>query len=171
MLEGLNLKDLKRRAETLLQKVEALAKTINPKIDAFDECCKRLVNESLRLKLIEEIDEIVENVLKKVVEKEEELRKFPSLYAGEEVWVVATRMRPPWGGETLFDFYATIRESSHIIAREMEEKGKRGNNNVRYTPAKEFINRVKKLKSLIRKGKLDMVIGMKAEEIIWGIMG
>lgn len=177
MLKGLSLEDLERRAKNLLRGVEALAKTINPKMDAFDECFKRLVNESLRLKLIEEIDKIVESVLKKVAEKERKLKEFPILYADEEVWVAAIRVKR--GEETLFDFYAAEmeRKYSHIIAKKMERKTERDKrSSVRYTPPKEFMNRVEKLKFLIRKGRLETVLGeralkMKAEELLWEIMG
>jgi len=162
----LKLEDFKLRVERIYEEAKALAEELGPVIDKFEEDHRNAVNRLLREALVSEIDKIEEAVLKKAEEVEEEITHFPVLYEGEEVWARAIATK--YSGKTLFHFDATTMKAKYaqLIAREVEVEGKG-----RYTQIEEFKRRVERLRSLILGGKLDKVLNMTAEEVIWEIMG
>jgi len=159
--ERLKLEDFKLRVERIYEEAKALAEELGPVIDKFEEDHRNAVNRLLREALVSEIDKIEEAVLKKAEEVEEEI-----FYEGEEVWARAIAIKN--GGKTLFHFDATTLGAKYArsFALEVEVEG-RG----RYTQIEEFKRRVERLRSLILSGKLDKVLNMTAEEVVWEIMG
>ena len=153
-----------QNAERILLKAETLANELNSKVDIIEERVKQTVNESLRARLVQEIDEIAKSVLKKTSEKKRELKLFPTHYYGNEVWIQAIVFKT--GEEPRFHFDAVEIKNADKFAKEMEKKG-----DVRYTLVEEFEARIETLKSSIIDGKLDKVLRMKAGEVVWEITG
>lgn len=160
------MEELKREAEAKLKEAEALAEKLSASIDAFDDHCRRIVNDCLRARLILEIEEIASKILDRTYAKERELSAYPTLYRGKEVWIQAMSMKDH--GKTYYDFSATemTKENATAVAAKMEQE----HPGVRYLSQEEFENKVNTLKSFVSNGKIDQVLGLRAEEVLWEAM-
>jgi hypothetical protein len=160
------LEELKREAEAKLKEAEAWAEKLSASIDAFDDHCRRRINDCLRARLILEIEGIASKILDRTYAKERELGAFPTLYRGKEVWIQA--MSTKIYGKAHYDFSAVKMDKTSAAA--VAAKMKREHPGVRYASLGEFENKVNTLKSFVSNGKIDQVLGLRAEEVLWEAM-
>lgn len=163
----LALKHLKETLDGTFEKASSLEAEFQTAKRKF-EIISLGINEFLRNRLVEEIDEALRKINEKIAQKENEFRIYTCLFSGKEIWIQALKLK---NGEktVVYDFNAIDmnRKTGLSVAMEMETK----NPSSRYTRTDEFKRRTHAFKSLITNGKLDYALKAKGEEAIWKIMG
>jgi hypothetical protein len=115
--------------------------------------------------MVEEVEQIVRETMAKAAQKEDELRRWPSLYRGQETWVSGFVFEAPGGILIGFGADKFKSDSAWAVAAGMEEK-----HDIRYLPVEEFKQRTEKLKSLLLNGDLDDILRMDAKRVVYEIM-
>jgi hypothetical protein len=161
------LERLKREAEASLQEAQGLAAKLNTSIDTFEEHCRRIINESLRIKLVQEINEVTSAVIKRVHDEVRKLELYPAANRGKVVWIQGMHVKSYIGNDFDFSPFRWKSQSASKVAEKMEAE----HSDVRYASTEAFERRINSLKSLILAGGIDDVLGLNAKEVLWEVMG
>lgn len=166
----MNPDKIQERFEVALREAQALEESISLTIGKSDEHCERILRESLRSRLIKEIDLNLKPIMDRVNAEEIRLNRDLTMvfdervheYFPAKVWVIFFKR------EMSYTYAVKLLscKSEELIAKEEEKKGF-----TRYTSSWEFRNRIRNLISLIEEGKLDDILKWNGAEVIWEIMG
>ncbi len=156
---------LKREADAGLQEAQSLAAHLNTSIDTFENHCRQIVNENLRTKMLQDLNEITSKLLEQVDSAVREIESYPPLYRGKVVWIQAMLSHDGHN----FDFSPV--HMAGASASDVTSKMEKEFQNVRYASTEKFIRRVDSLKSLISNGRIDNFLELKAKEVLWEAMG
>jgi hypothetical protein len=154
-----------KESEKYLREAKTFARTYGSNIETIYSTIQRRVVNALRTKMVENLEEIQIEVLKMAKEKEEEIQKYPHLYAGKEVWVSAFPYTEFGESRIGFDATEMKRESAWAVAKKMENT-----RDVRYLPKNVFVERMRKLKAHILNGSLDDILKKNVKTIVYEIM-
>ena len=122
------------------------------------------ISETLRRRLVQDIEAITEEVDKKIAAMREQFRFFPNIYRRKEIWVYV--FRRSFNERLGFGVTEMPKQYARKLAARMEERGQ-----FRLARADEFRRHVKKLKFSIKNGSIDQILRMKAQEALWEILG
>jgi glutamine synthetase len=86
-VEDKKINDYVSESDEHRREAKALAEKLRRSTEEFEIQYKLRVNEILRQKMVQEIEQIQKEVMSQVDEKEEEIRKFPFLHNREVTWI------------------------------------------------------------------------------------
>jgi len=159
--------DLRIKVEEKLKEAEIQTKKINTAIDLFEETFKQITTRCLRSKLIQEINSITNKILKEASAKEIEFKTYPTLYADKVVGVQAIRIE----NRGLISFDISViemkKDSFDHVAKEMRQEHPM----MKTMSLKEFELKSNNLRSAISNGRMNNVLQMTPEEMLWKAMG
>ena len=170
-----HLDTLKEATEEVAGKAVILEEEFRNLAETFNEDCKRAINEKLREMLIQEIDETVKELIEEAERREKEFRMDEEFYKKLEysdlihpkVMAISAIYVRTEDGRKHFSFDTCELDKEGVVAfvKKLEK------DNIRYATLEEFRRRLESVKSSISSGKLDEFLRLRAEEIVWEIMG
>jgi len=149
------LPELKLRSEEFRKEATNLAALLSS--CTLDETYRDIINLSLRQKLVQQIDEVKINLERQVELQENEIRAYPNLNEGKEVWISMFSA----GSEVGYDACLMKKESASALVAQMKTMG------TPHTTPTEFAEFVTKLKHDIIDGKFDDKLTSKAANLIY----
>jgi len=165
-VEHQEIHDFVRDSEERCNEARALVQKLCPKIDKFETLCELRVNEALRKKMIDEVEQIVRETTAKAKKIQDEVERYPVLHRGEEPWIYAFSVEV--SGKTMIAFSAAPmkKESAPFVVARMEAR----HDELIQLPVVEFGRMTESLKSLLLDGELDDVLRLDAKRVVYEIM-
>jgi hypothetical protein len=142
------------------QEAKALAQRVDQSINLLDNHVNRTVNECLRSKLIQEINQKSRHILETAFQKHIQL-SLDLLEKGEEIIIKAIRVKSK--DETAYLFDA-------VSKSDLEQHRNVDRNILRSLTVQEFRNKAKQLTNSILNGERAVLLGLSADEMLWDMM-
>ncbi len=142
------------------QEAKALAQRVDQSISLLDNHVNRTVNECLRSKLIQEINQKSCHILETAFQKHIQL-SLDLLEKGEEIIIKAIRVKSK--DETAYLFDA-------VSKSDLEQHRNVDRSILRSLTVQEFRNKAKQLTNSILNGEKDILLGLDADEMLWDTM-
>jgi len=155
--------ELNKKAEAKLQEAKTVLERIILSTDLLDSHCTSILNDCLRTKLIEDIDDVAGRILKEVDEKERDIREYPISHANGKVWIRAVITEDKDKTQYIFSVVIMDQKNADYIIAKMKQRFP----DTQYTSAKEFRKRMDELKQNVSKRKFDILFGIEVNEILW----
>ena len=156
----MNLEKLQQEMKDKYQEAKALAQRVDQSISLLDNHVNRTVNECLRSKLIQEINQKSHHILETAFQKHIQL-SLDLLEKGEEIIIKAIRVKSKDKTAYLFDA---------VSKSDLEQHRNVDRSILRSLTVQEFRNQTKRLTNSILNGEKDILLGLDSDEMLWDTM-
>jgi hypothetical protein len=154
----LNIKRLQQKLKQKHEEAESLRQKLDHSINLIEDTNQRIINEYLRSKLIQEINQKSNLLLEIAYQKQIELPIL--LKKDDKIIITAVRVKNKTKNNFFFD----------VILKSNLNPLKSDRNIQRNLTIEEFRNQTKQLTNSILNGKKDALLGLDADEILWNMM-
>jgi hypothetical protein len=154
----LNIKRLQQKLKQKHEEAESLRQKLDHSINLIEDTNQKIINEYLRSKLIQEINQKSNLLLEIAYQKQIELPIL--LKKDDKIIITAVRVKNKTKNNFFFD----------VILKSNLNPLKSDRNIQRNLTIEEFRNQTKQLTNSILNGKKDALLGLDADEILWNMM-
>jgi hypothetical protein len=154
----LNIKRLQQKFKQQHEEAESLRQKLDQSINLIENTNQKIINEYLRSKLIQEINQKSNLLLEIAYQKQIELPIL--LKKDDKIIITAVRVNNKTKNIFFFD----------IILKSNLDPLKSDRNIQRNLTIEEFRNQTRQLMNSILNGKKDSLLGLDADQMLWDIM-
>ncbi|MFC1506173.1 hypothetical protein ACFLQ6_03785 [Thermoproteota archaeon] len=154
----MNIKRLQQKLKQKHEEAESLRQKLDQSINLIKDTNQKIINEYLRSKLIQEINQKSNFLLEIAYQKQIELPIL--LKKDDKIIIVAVRIK----NETKNNFFFDTILKSNI------DPLKSDRNIQRNLTIEEFKNQTNQLTRSILNGEKDSLLGLDVDEMLWNIM-
>lgn len=152
--------DLRSKSEVIRASAEALAAELLAA--STDKTAGEILIQALRSRMVEEVSKIAQYLDEEARKKDEEIRDFPYMHRGKEVW---TSFFLDDKGNVGYNATIMKAESAPFIAAKMKRQSP-----IWHTRHELFLELIEDLKQQILDGKHDEKLTMKPARLIYDLL-